>query len=264
MRLVEEARLISSIELEIMKALTSFAVGAVLLLAGSASAATISNPIFSNGDITIDAQGNSTVSGTFTLQVGQNEVCEVLRTQADPSQPFTDAQVGGPLGYQWGTHTNVPFSVKVPPNTATYYPTTQCAGLWGGNHSVDGADNVVANANLGTLRVTAAGSGSVGGTSLIEQLQAEVKSLLAQVSCMGDSTKMWSGGSCVAKPAPTKPAYCAQMANHVVWQGQSGGAVSAYQMFLISNGFGIPAGPTGYFGNQTAAAASAMAASCSK
>src|SRR5689334_14589156 len=67
--------------------ITAASVAMVLGFGVSAFAATISNPLFSNSDTTIDAQGNSTVSGTFTLQVASNEVCEVLRTQADPSRP---------------------------------------------------------------------------------------------------------------------------------------------------------------------------------
>lgn len=65
-----------------------------------------------------------------------------------------------------------------------------------------------------------------------------------------------------APQAPTKPGYCAQRGNFTAWFGQSGPNVAAYQQFLISSGFSIPAGATGYFGVQTQAASTAMAAQC--
>lgn len=245
------------IAINIMKAITSLAVGAVLLLAGSASAATISDPLFSNGDTTIDALGNSSVNGTFTLQVGANEVCEVLRTQAAP-QAFVDTQVGGSLGYQQGTYTNVPFSVKVSPNTGTYYPTVQCAGIWGGNHSVDGADNVVVSSNLGTIRVTAQGSGSVGsGGSSLDQLLAQIAALTAQVGCWS-SGGTWANNQCTPKPAVNP--VCTSLAAFASFSfGMTGPNVVAAQNYIMAHGGFIPAiasgaASPGYWGNQSAMA----------
>lgn len=232
-----------------MKKILSFAVAAILLSAGVASAATISDPLFSNGDTTIDAMGNSSVNGTFTLQVGPNEVCEVVRTQAAP-QAFTDTQVGGSLGKQQGTYTNMPFTVKVSPNTGTYWPTIQCAGIWGGNHSVDGADNVVATGNLGTIRVTADASGSttVGSPDAMSAMLAALNALLAKLS------------NPPTPPAPTTSASCTAYA-----QANTGTAYGVYndanvrlQGFLLSQGASIPAlkagASFGFDGPQTEAA----------
>lgn len=232
------------------KVITLGAVLAFSLLASTASAATISDAIFSNGDTTIDAQGNSTVSGTFTLQVGANEVCEVVRTQATP-EPFTDTQVGGTLGYQQGTYTNVPFSVRVSPNTGTYYPTVQCAGIWGGNHSIDGADNVVATGNLGTIRVTANGSSSstgVGSTDPLSSLTAMIAALVAKLTASTTPTAPVVSASCAAYA----------QANVGTMFGVKNDANVRLQGFLLSQGMSIPAlaagAAFGFDGQQTEAA----------
>lgn len=244
-----------------MKKILSFAVAGLFTLgmgAGLASAATISDAVFSNGDVTIDAMGNSTVTGTFTLQVGANEVCEVLRTQASP-EPFTDTQVGGSLGYQQGTYTNVPFSVKVSPNTGTYYPTVQCAGIWGGNHSVDGADNVVATGNLGTIRVTANAGGSTSSGSWNGM---DLSSLIALLKSLGLNV-----GAGTGTPAtPAKPACSPLLAQAV--PGATTAVNGQLQGYLIGQGFAIPAlmsahpAPFGFYGAQTAAAVAAYRSTC--
>ncbi len=232
----------------------SIAALGLFILPIAASAATISTPLFSNGDTTIDATGLSTVSGTFTLQVGANEVCEVIRTQAD-TQPFTDTTVGGTLGYQEGTYTNVPFSVKVSPNTGTYNATAQCAGIYGGNHSIDGADNVVVGpVSLGTIRVTAgnSGSGNSGSTdaltALVAQLAAEVQAILHPV----------------APVAPAMSAVCTayNQAAAGSMQGIVNSANVRLQGFLLSQGESIPAlaagAAFGFDGPQSEAARSAF------
>jgi hypothetical protein len=87
-----------------MNKLATALLGAALALSPVvASAASISNPLFSNGQTSIDATGGSTVNGTFTLTVGPGEVVEWLRVQSDPSQPFVDTSIGGQLGWKSGT-----------------------------------------------------------------------------------------------------------------------------------------------------------------
>lgn len=237
-----------------MNKLFKFAAAALVLapalIASSAFAATISNPVFSNGDVTIDAKGGSTVSGTFQLQLNTGEVCEVLRTQSDPSQPFMDTQVGGTMGYQWGSQTSVPFSVKVPPNTGTYYPTVQCAGIWGGNHSVDGADGVVAGpTSLGTLRVTATGSTGTVNSSNIDDIIAALKAAGFTISAPGATT-----------PAPVVNPKCAALATKMAAgaYGVTSSGNIALQGYLLSEGANIPAlaagASFGYWGPQTQAA----------
>ncbi len=245
-----------------MKKILTFAVASLATLimgAGMASAASITNAQFSNGDVTIDAQGGSTVNGTFTLTVGSNEVCEVLRTW-DDSQPFTDTVVGdSQLGYQEGVYTNVPFSVKVPINTGTASAYAQCAGIYGGIHSVSGADNVVAGpTNLGTIRVIANSTNSTGSTSStsMDQLTALIASLTAQVQALLHPT---------TPPAPVVSPACTNLAQALVGtsQGVNNDANASLQGFLLSPLGGrqsiplLKAGAAfGFYGTQTANAVS--------
>jgi len=229
-----------------VKKYIGFVIAAALALPVMASAATISTPLFSNGDTTIDATGGSTVNGTFTLQVGSGEVCEVIRTQAD-TQAFTDTSVGTSLGYQFGTHTNVPFNVKVSPNTGTYNATVQCAGIFGGNRSVDGADGVVVGpVSLGTIRVTASGSTATsGGSSTMDVLLAQLAALIAKLS---------------APPVVVPPAVnakCTALSAKLIgtMDNTYNQANIQLQGYLLSEGMSIPAlaagASFGYKGSQT-------------
>lgn len=237
-----------------MKNLIKIATIAALALPFAASAATISNPLLSNGQTSIDAVGGSNVSGTVTLTVGQNEVVEWLRTQSDPSQPFVDTSTGGQLGYQEGVYTNVPFTVKVPPNTGTYFPTVQGAGIYGGNRSINGGDSVnFGPTGLGTVRVVANGATSstepaVGSPDWMSQLIAAIKA------------------SILPTPAPvvtpTVSASCVAFATAMngAVMGVNNDANVRLQGFLLSQGASIPAlkagASFGFYGTQTAAAVS--------
>lgn len=242
---------------EKLLALGAFAVA--LLFAGSASAASISNPLFSNGQTTIDATGGSTVSGTFTLTVGVGEVVEWLRTQSDASQPFVDTSVGGQLGYQEQVYTNVPFSTKVPPNTGTFWPTVQGAGIFGGGRAINGGDNVVLGATpLGTVRVVAngAGTGTVSGAPVtFESLYQMLMDAQGQLTCV-TTGGMWNAVTkvCGAKPAaPTDTAVCSVLESYEGFEyGDKGSAVKKAQKYVMNHGGSIAAGATGFWGNQSA------------
>lgn len=219
-----------------------------LFVAGTASAATISSPLFSNGQTSIDAQGGSTVSGTFTLTVGPGEVVEWLRTNAD-TMPFTDTSVGGTLGYQEGVYTNVPFSAKVSPNTGTYNVYEQGAGTFGGSRSINGGDNVVVGStNLGTVRVVAEGGTSVGGNDQPSWLAA----LMAAIASLKPTTP----------PAPVVPTICVELKQYSTGlsMGSTGSQVVSLQGFLLAkNPNSIPLirdgqAKFGYYGSQTHAA----------
>ncbi len=220
---------------------------AVALAPFAASAATISNPLFSNGQTSVDATGGSSVSGTFTLTVGPGEVVEWLRSQAD-TQPFTDTSVGGTLGYQEGVYTNVPFTVKVPPNTGTYNVNESGAGTYGGNRSINGGDNVVFGPqSVGQVRVVASGSSSsdttVGSQDWINSIIAAIMAKLNPPT-----------------PVPTTSAACTAyaQANAGAQMGVTNSANVRLQGFLLSQGASIPAlaagASFGYFGSQTASA----------
>lgn len=238
--------------MNIRKSLIGAAVALSMVMPLAVGAATITDALFSNGDTTIDAQGNSSVSGTFTLQVGSSEVCEVLRTQAAP-QAFTDTSVGGSLGLQFGTHTNVPFTVKVSPNTGTYNATVQCAGLYGANRSVDGNDYVVVGPqSLGTIRVVSNTSNNSNSS--------------------GDSTPSWfqqwvnswnaSHPTPSPTPAPTTSSQCAALTSKLVGTMDNvyNDANVRLQGYLLSEGASIPAlkagASFGFKGIQTRSAVS--------
>lgn len=231
--------------------IASLAIGALIFIAPfAASAATISNPLFSNGQTTIDATGGATVSGTFTLTVGTGEVVEWLRTQSDPSQPFVDTSVGGNLGYQEQVYTNVPFSVKVPPNTGTFYPTVQGAGIYGGNRSINGGDSVnFGPTGLGTVRVVANGTSGdpvVGSTDWMAALIAAIKASILPAPT----------------PTPTVDPVCTlyKQASMGAVMGTTNSSNVALQGFLLSQHASIPAlaagAAFGFYGPQTMAAVS--------
>lgn len=240
--------------LTMKKYISGIALTAMFALPFVASAASISNPLFSNGQTTIDAQGGSTVSGTFTLTVGVGEVCEWQRTQSDPSQPFVDTSVGGQLGLQEQVYTNQPFSVKVPPNTGTYYPTVQCAGIYGGGRSINGGDNVVlGSSGLGTVRVVSSGGtsgstseGSIFGFNSFADFLAAIKAAMTPAT----------------PPVPAVSAACVAyaQANAGTQYGVRNDANVALQGFLLSQHASIPAlaagASFGFFGSQTQAAVS--------
>lgn len=233
------------------KIISILSVLSMLAVATPAFAATISNPLFSNGDTTISAQGGATVSGTAALTVGPNEVCEWLGTQSDPSQARIDTSVGGQLGYQEGYYPSVPFTVKAPPNTSTVFPTLQCAGIYGGIRAINAADNVVAGPTpLGTLRVTAA---STGGSSIPSGwTESDWAAFQAWKAAQTGTT-----GTSTADPVCTE--FKADMA--VAFYGMQDpqgmlGSVAKLQGFLMSKGFDIQLlrdnkAKFGFFGNQT-------------
>lgn len=231
-------------------------IGAATLLAGvsPALAASISNPLFSNGQTSIDATGGATVSGTFTLTVGPGEVVEYLRTQSDGSQPFVDTSVNGTLGYQEGVYIGVPFSVKVPPNTGTYWPTVQGAGAYGGNRAINGGDSVapstisLGSTNLGSVRVVANGSTDstpVPGGSNSDDFWTKMAALFA---------------AAFKSSQPTVTPVCAQLATYnYLSYGSVGSNVIEAQTYVMAHGGHISAissGSTGkgFWGSQSAGA----------
>ncbi|MDP2642108.1 MAG: peptidoglycan-binding protein [bacterium] len=84
----------------------------------------------------------------------------------------------------------------------------------------------------------------MAGAATIAELQAQINALMAQLSSL-------QGGSVSAGVTFTQ--------NLTI--GSTGSEVTALQNWLISKGFSIPAGATGYFGSQTRAAVAAWQAS---
>lgn len=219
-------------------------------VAGVASAASITNIEFSNGDTTYQGTGGSTVNAEFRIVVGPGEVVEQFETDviSDGLAPRCES-VGGSKGLEEGTHF-VKRSIKLPPNTGEYDVDVRTAGIFGGTRSIDCDDNTNGSDSFSDA-VRVVGSGN--STSDDEDLGDDGKpswldDFLAAIAALIKPTQ------------PTKPAYCAGLG--VSMYGQSGAHVVAAQTMLISNGFSIPAGATGYWGVQTQNAWTMAAAKC--
>ena len=235
-----------------------FAVALLLVGAGTASAATLSNVTFANGDVTVSGTGGTTVNATFKLTVGAGETVEYIRTTAG-SQPFKDTSVGGSLGLQEGTY-DVTVQVQLPPNTGYYNLDVQSAGIFGAVRAINGADGSNGGNSFGNaLRVVATGNtGTSTGDSFKDQF------------C--DAFPTFPGcGSAPTTPAPA--AVCTELSLKLA--GTSYGVyndanVSLQGFLLASNPNSIPAlkagstVPMGFYGPQTAAALAAfkVAKSC--
>jgi hypothetical protein len=88
-------------------------------------------------------------------------------------------------------------------------------------------------------------SGDVARAQTPEQLQHEIQQLLALIATMQAQLQGQTGG--------TVPSTACTFTRNL-GMGMSGADVTCLQNFLIAGGFSIPAGATGYFGAQTAAA----------
>jgi len=211
-----------------------------MILPLAASAATITNNTFSNGDVTIGANGGSSINGTLHVVVGQNEVVQFLGVKVDSLAEKCTA-----VNYQQGTY-DIPYSAVVPPNTGSYSFNARVAGKWGGVPSVDCGDNVIANISVGNAVTVLPGSSSttVGGVSQLSELLAALKALL-----QGNTA-----------PAPTQSTACANLTAKMMGtqSGTYNPANIKLQGFLLSEGESIPAlaagASFGFFGSQTQAA----------
>ncbi len=85
-------------------------------------------------------------------------------------------------------------------------------------------------------------------TSTSAQIQAQIQALLAQIAAL--QAQLGTSGGTTVSTTYTRD----------LTIGSRGTDVIALQTFLISKGFSIPAGPTGYFGIQTRAALAAFQA----
>lgn len=217
------------------------------LVANVAMAATFTNVSFSNGDVTIEGKGASTVNATFRVVVGANEVVERIQTDVlgDNLGPVCTA-VGGELGLQQGTH-EISLPVKLPPNTGTYTLAVQGSGIYGAFKTVDCTNDIVGSNSFGSaLRVVAEGSaGSVGSSGSVWGFGSFAELLAAIIKGMKD-----------ADPKPACPP---------VYTGSN---ASAVQGWLLSNGHAAPFhaigvfAPTGFWGNASQTAYAQATAAC--
>lgn len=227
---------------------------AVVMLFGAtyASAASITNVEFQNGDVTVQGTGGSTVNAKVRIVVGAGEVVERIQTDviSDSLAPVC-TEVGGEKGLEEGTHF-VDLSVKLPPNTGTYTLEVKGSGIFGAFKTVDCTSNVVGTASFGgALKVVGAG-GSVGapGLATLEALIAQLVAALAGIGNPSPATPPVANASCSALNA--------KLAGTM--DDVYNDANIRLQGYLLSEGATIPAlaagASFGYKGPQTRAAIS--------
>lgn len=231
-----------------MIALAAFAVG--LMFAGTASAASITNVEFGNGDVTIQGNAGQNVSGKVRVVVGNNE--EVEQVEFDVISDNL-APVCVDIGrLQEGTHfVQIPGDVKFPPNTGTYTLQVKTAGIFGGLEAIDCISNVNGTASFGSAVRTVGGNAStVGSTGIQGQIDALALSLKALTDAVA---KLVAGGG---TNTPAKPA-CPPTGD--AWTVQTWLFANGYANHFTSKGVYAP---TGFYGPITAGAVAAATLAC--
>lgn len=234
--------------------LSSVVAGALMVLPVAASAATFSNVMFDNGDVTISGKGGSTVNATFHIVVPANQVIERIQTDvmSDNLAPVC-TEVGGDLGLQEGTH-DITLPIKLPPNTGTYTLAVQGSGIYGGFRTVDCNNDVVGSVSFSSaLRVVSDSSSVVTSSTSTTQWDTLMATLGALIAKLTPAT----GGP--STPVVTPSAACADLGQYEsAFYGSTGQAVVMLQGFLLSKGESIPAlaagASFGFYGPQTMAA----------
>lgn len=215
-----------------MKKVILSALAIALALPFAASAASITNVEYSNGDVTVQGTAGQSVNGKVRVVVSAGE--EVERVQFDVISDSLAPVCIDANRLQEGTHfVQIPGDVKFPPNTGTYSLEVKTAGIFGGLAAIDCVSNVNGSASFGSSVRTVGGSTSYSGST--DSLMALIASLQAQIGCMVNGG-VWDGVTkmCGAKPAPAKPAFCA---TRVAYNGMNAWAAQAW---LLANGFEGP------------------------
>lgn len=246
------------------KTLIAVAAGvAFLATAGLASAASITNVEYSNGDVTIQGNAGQSVNGKVRVVVPNNQEVEFVEFDVISDSLAPVCVDTGRL--QEGTHwISIPGDVKFPPNTGTYSLNVTTHGIFGGLAADDcEGDQNGSNSFGSSVRTVGGSTGTSVSGDTFSSLQAMIQSLMAQVACL-TTGGAWDGvaKACGAKPAPAKPAYCATRVAYV------GNNAWAAQAWLLANGFNAPFNsvgvyqPTGFWGNASMTASATADAAC--
>lgn len=249
--------------------LKGLAVGAALLVAAPAFAATVSSQaVFPSGQTQVYGNGGSTVTTNFQVHVLAGEVLHAIRTKVDGQ-----ATVCTPVGPFEGDQTvTVSPNITLPPNSNTggysliadlfttdTMPQAQamsdvslaCSSAGSGAHVFTAAYN---GSTVVNVLPTSGGSGS-GSSPSNADLQALIAALTAQIQALQHP----------ATPAPTPAStLCSQLANAMTGaqMGVYNNANQALQGFLLYQHMSIPAlaagASFGFFGQQTSAALSSF------
>lgn len=109
---------------------------------------------------------------------------------------------------------------------------------------------------IGVVKNSSTGEYTLGGVSAAEAIAANDAAMNpgGGTTTSPTSTPTYSGGSSSSSSSSStsKPSVSAPMSN--LTPGMSGASVKQLQNFLIANGYNIPDGATGYYGNETKAA----------
>lgn len=235
-----------------MKAKIAGAIAAgVFLFAGVASAATIPNIQFSNGQTSTSCIAGQSVNVTFRVNIPSNEVVELGQVDVigDTLAPALPSSLGGDLGLQEGPQ-DVQMSFTCPQNTGYYSVQFSTAGIFGGQRAVTMTDGVTSTATFSNaIRVVANGStsGTSGAPAGVDPLVWA--KFIAYINAQGST------------PAPATDAQCAAFAAANVGSQPNvyNSGNIALQGYLLSQHMSIPAltsggASFGFYGNQTTAA----------
>lgn len=246
----------------IMKKYLALAAGVLIALPMSASAASITNIQFDNGQTTTTCTAGQSVHAKIRISVPAGEVAEVgqadvLGDNLAPALPF-DLNPGNSLGIQSGFPKDVDTTFPCPQNTGYYTPELRTAGIFGGDRASSMTDGVVTVQTFpNALHVVADGiltqgpnTGGVGTTSF-QDLMNMIADLNAQISCMVTGG-VYANKVCTPKPAPTTSSACVKLNGYNSFSyGDKGASVKLAQKFIMNNGGSIPAGATGFWGTQS-------------
>lgn len=227
------------------------AVVAMLSVAAVASAASIPNIKFDNGQTTRDCTAGQSVNFVARITVPAGEVVEKVQVDviSDSLAPELAIDVGGDLGLQEGQH-DVNLVAPCPQNTGYYTTEVRTSGVFGGMRSNSITDGVTSVASFGSsLRVVATNSGSTGSTGIGGMNFADLVAALKIALGIGSA------------PAPTTTSEVCKayaQANAGTQPNVNSDANVRLQGFLLSQGASIPAlkagASFGFYGNQTTAA----------
>lgn len=222
----------------------------------SASAASITNVVYQNGDVTIQGTAGQSVSGSVRIVVPANEEVEFVEFDiiSDNLAPVCMAV----NRLQENTHNvNIPSDVKFPPNTGTYNLQVRTSGIFGGLAAVDCVSNNNGSNSFNNSVRTVSSSSTVGNTTGSQSwMEAQIAMLMKLIADMKPATPA---------PAPVN-AKCAALATKTAgaMYGTRNSANIVLQGFLLSEGANIPAlaagAAFGFYGDQTASALSVFKA----
>lgn len=243
-----------------MNKLLKFAIGATIvapfLMAGVAAAATIPATTVFDGQSDVWGTAGQSVQATFRVNIPAGEVVHAIRTKVD-----AQATVCTPIGpFEGAQNVDVNVNITLPPNTnnvgysfvADLYRTTtmaQAEALTGNLACTGTVDTAAYNGGTVVNVVPLSGPNNTANSPAPSSWEASIAALTAQLTALQG---LFAQLTTVVASLGPKPICAGLTQYNYLSQGMSGAA--GLQSFLIANGQSIPAGATGYFGNQTAGA----------